>query len=41
VLPAFIGELATCVWLIVKGINIRKWDERVQMGPVVDVPTEV
>ena len=41
VLPAFIGELATCVWLIVKGINISKWDERVRTGPVFDVVTEV
>jgi len=41
VLPAFIGELATCVWLIVKGVNISRWDERVRMGPVFDVVTEV
>jgi hypothetical protein len=39
--PAFIGELATCVWLIVKGINISKWDERVRMGPVIGSPAEV
>jgi len=41
VLPAFIGELATCVWLIVKGVNISKWDERVRMGPVIESPTGV
>jgi hypothetical protein len=41
VLPAFIGELATCVWLIVKGVNISKWDERVRMGPVIKSPTGV
>jgi hypothetical protein len=29
VLPAFIGELATCVWLIVRGINVAKWPKRV------------
>jgi hypothetical protein len=40
-LPAFIGELATCVWLIVKGVNISKWDERVRMGPVIKSPTGV
>jgi|ERR1700722_481628 len=39
-LPAFIGELGTCAWLIVKGLNVAKWDERVRMGPVVDVRTE-
>ena len=37
-LPAFIGELATCVWLIVRGVNISKWDERVGMGPVIEAP---
>jgi hypothetical protein len=37
-LPAFIGELGTCLWLIVRGLNTSKWDERVRMGPVVDGP---
>jgi len=41
VLPAFIGELATCVWLIVKGVNLSKWNERVRMGPVIGSPAEV
>jgi hypothetical protein len=41
VLPAFIGELATCVWLIVKGVNISKWNERVRLGPVIKSPAEV
>lgn len=39
VLPAFIGELATCLWLIVKGLNVSKWDERIRMGPVIESPT--
>jgi Domain of unknown function (DUF4386) len=39
VLPAFVGELATCVWLIVKGVNISKWEERIRMGPVIASPT--
>ena len=38
VLPAFIGELGTCLWLIVKGVNVSKWDERVRMGPVIESP---
>jgi hypothetical protein len=29
VLPAFVGELLTCLYLIVRGLNVRKWDERV------------
>jgi hypothetical protein len=41
VLPAFIGELATCVWLIVKGVNLSKWNERVRMGPVIGSPAGV
>jgi hypothetical protein len=24
-LPAFIGELAVCLWLLIKGVNVRKW----------------
>jgi Domain of unknown function (DUF4386) len=40
VLPAFVGELGTCVWLIVKGLNAAKWDERVRMGPVIESPSE-
>ncbi len=38
VFPAFIGEFATCVYLIVKGLNTPKWEERVRMGPVIDGP---
>jgi Domain of unknown function (DUF4386) len=41
VLPAFLGELATCVWLIVKGVNTSKWNERLRMGPVIESPTSV
>ena len=39
VLPAFIGELSTCLWLIVKGVNTAKWDERLRMGAVIKTPT--
>ncbi len=41
VLPAFIGELGTCLWLIVKGLNVSKWDERLRLGPVIESPTGV
>jgi hypothetical protein len=40
VLPAFIGELGTCVWLMVKGLDAAKWDERVRVGPVIASPSE-
>jgi uncharacterized protein DUF4386 len=37
-LPAFIGELATCLWLIGKGVNVSKWNERLRMGPAIESP---
>jgi len=27
-LPSFIGELSLCLWLLVKGVNMSKWKER-------------
>jgi Domain of unknown function (DUF4386) len=36
--PAFIGEFATCIYLLVRGLKVSKWEERVRMGPVVDGP---
>ncbi|HUK24632.1 MAG TPA: DUF4386 domain-containing protein [Terriglobales bacterium] len=26
--PAFVGELSLCLWLLVKGVDIRKWEEK-------------
>jgi hypothetical protein len=31
-LPPVIGESSFCLWLLVKGVNIAKWKERVNMG---------
>ena len=31
-LPPFIGELSFCLWLLVKGVNVAKWRERVPIG---------
>ena len=28
--PAFIGELSVCLWLIIKGVNARQWEQRVK-----------
>lgn len=28
-LPAFVGELSFCLWLLLKGINVERWTERV------------
>lgn len=30
--PAFIGELSFCLWLIVKGVNVPKWNKQVSLG---------
>ncbi|MBK8572641.1 MAG: DUF4386 domain-containing protein [Holophagaceae bacterium] len=32
-LPAFIGELAFCLWMIVKGVNLAQWQQRVAPAP--------
>src|ERR1043165_524345 len=29
-LPAFIAELSFCLWLLIKGVNIQKWNEKLQ-----------
>lgn len=28
-IPPFVGELSICLWLIFKGVNLTKWNERV------------
>jgi hypothetical protein len=34
ILP-LIGESSFCLWLLVKGVNIAKWKERVSMGQAI------
>ena len=34
-IPAIIGELSTCLWLLVKGVNLSKWNEKVSMERAV------
>jgi hypothetical protein len=31
-LPPLIGESSFCLWLLVKGVNIARWNERVSMA---------
>ncbi|MGB2667485.1 MAG: DUF4386 domain-containing protein [Candidatus Acidiferrum sp.] len=31
-LPAFIGELSTCLWLLIKGVNLTKWNQQLHMA---------
>ena len=40
VIPAFLGELATCLWLLTKGINVSKWNERIAAGPLIQLPAD-
>jgi Domain of unknown function (DUF4386) len=32
--PAFIGEVSLCLWLLVKGVNVEKWEDRARAGRV-------
>jgi len=38
-LPAFIGELSTALWLLIKGVNTSKWAERVRVEPRITSPS--
>ena len=31
-LPAFVGEASLCLWLLVKGVNVPKWQKQVSVG---------
>jgi hypothetical protein len=31
-LPAFLGELSFCLWMIVKGVDLAQWQQRVDPG---------
>jgi hypothetical protein len=33
-IPAFIGELSLCLWLLVKGVNMPKWEKLASAGRV-------
>ncbi len=37
---AFVGELATCVWLIVKGVRMSKWKERLRLNLLEEIVEE-
>jgi hypothetical protein len=39
--PAFIGESSLCLWLIVRGVNVPKWEKLVSMGPVSGASTQI
>lgn len=29
-LPAFVGELALCLWLLLRGVDLPRWRQRVE-----------
>lgn len=31
-IPVFVGEASLCLWLLVKGVNVSKWQERAREG---------
>jgi hypothetical protein len=31
-IPPLIGESGMCLWLLIKGVNVTKWNERIRMG---------
>jgi hypothetical protein len=33
-LPAFVGEASLCLWLLVKGVDVAKWEEKAGTGRV-------
>ena len=37
-LPAFIGELSLCLWLLVKGVDAAKWRAQANLQPVLNAP---
>ena len=34
-LPCLVGELSWCLWMLVKGVDSTKWQERVRMNQKV------
>jgi hypothetical protein len=28
-IPAFVGETSLCLWLLVKGVNVQRWEETI------------
>lgn len=31
-IPPFIGETSLCLWLLIRGVNVVKWNERMSLG---------
>jgi hypothetical protein len=37
-LAAFLGELGTCLYLIIWGLNVKRWNEQTGIGPILQEP---
>jgi hypothetical protein len=33
-IPAFIGETSLCLWLLIKGVNIEKWNAQASTASI-------
>ena len=33
VLPCFVGEASFCLWLLIRGVNVREWNESIGIFP--------
>jgi len=40
-LPSLIGELSFCLWLLIKGVNVVKWKERVGVEKPVETSASI
>lgn len=36
-LPAFVGEVSLCLWLLIKGVNVERWKERASAAKATSV----
>lgn len=36
-MPCFIGEASLCLWLLIKGVDVRRWNERAGVSQAVTV----
>jgi Domain of unknown function (DUF4386) len=40
-MPCFVAELSFCLWLIVKGVNVPKWEKQASVGLVSAASTKI
>jgi hypothetical protein len=40
-IPPFIAELSLCLWLLIKGVNVTKWNKQAVIAPVSGAPANI